>query len=108
MKETIVSATYTKKVQVVQYEPAEVSCTLSESCPSNKRKETYEALYNECKENVVARIKLEERTTTIKKDVKAKVVDNFEPDIPETPETFNEDGLVIRLPDNEETDTETA
>lgn len=47
-----VSATFSQKIQVKQFEPADASCSLSKYCEPDKIKETYDELFTTCKKFV--------------------------------------------------------
>ena len=54
-----VSATFSKKVQVKQYEPVGGACSVTEYCKKDEKDETYDRLYEWCKERVLAKIEAE-------------------------------------------------
>lgn len=54
-----VSATFSKKVQVAQYEPIDASCSITETCKKAEAGETYDRLYEFCKNRVTAKIEEE-------------------------------------------------
>lgn len=54
--EVRVSASYSKKVQIKQYEPLDISCSLTEICGPKDVEKTYSRLFLTCKNFVDDRI----------------------------------------------------
>lgn len=54
-----VRVSYSEKKQVKQYEPIDVSCSLTETCAPDKIEETYDRLFLMCREFVKSKIVME-------------------------------------------------
>lgn len=54
-----VRASYSEKKQIKQYEPIDISCSLTETCEPDKVEETYARLFLQCREFVKSRINAE-------------------------------------------------
>jgi len=54
-----VSATFSMKKQVKQFEPVDASCSITETCKKEEVEETYERLYETCKKLVLSKIEKE-------------------------------------------------
>jgi len=57
--EVRVSASYSRKVQLKQYEPLDVSCSLTEVCGPKDVEKTYDRLFLTCKNFVDEKILME-------------------------------------------------
>jgi len=78
-----ITASYSKKVQVAQYEPVEISCFVEEDLDEFEdatNAEAYEYLFNFCKEQVTKRIDAELRHIDAKKEIKTKAQHQAEMD----------------------------
>ena len=67
-----ISAGFTKKVMIKQYEPVEVSCFMEEEAVLKNRKEmdeAYELLFQFCKDQVEAKIAEELGLIDVKKEI---------------------------------------
>ena len=54
-----VSATFSKKIQLKQFEPVDASCSVTETCRREEVEETYNRLYETCKKLVLSKIEKE-------------------------------------------------